>query len=285
MAIKFGAAGNSDSFYEQGNKSSLKMPAWLAEMGLTAYEYQCSRGVRIKEDFARRLGEEARANNITLSIHAPYYINLSTEDPQIKEKTKGHILKSLRAALWMGATTVVLHPGGTGKDREASYRRAKSTLAEVLKEAAEEGLGHIKVAPETMGKVNQMGSLDEILDLCTVADNVVPCVDFGHLHAVTQGSLTDKESFAGVLDKISAVLGEQALKNLHIHFSPIEFTKGGEKKHRTTLETDFGPHFTPLAELIIERNMEPVIICESSGRQAEDALVYKRIYDEIKRKR
>ncbi|MTI80245.1 MAG: TIM barrel protein [Firmicutes bacterium] len=280
MSIKFGAAGNSDSFYEQGNKSSLEMPRWLAEMGLNAYEYQCSRGVRVKEEFCRKLGQEARDNDVALSIHAPYYINLGTEDPLIKEKTKGHILKSLRAANWMGAVTVVMHPGGGAKkDRNAAHQRIKTALEEVLEEVKAEGLEHIKIAPETMGKVNQMGSLDEILDLCTVADNVVPCVDFGHLHAVNQGSLTDKESFAVVLDKIHSFLGEEALKKLHIHFSPIEFSKGGEKKHHTTMDTEFGPDFTPLAELITERKMQPTIICESNGRQAEDALIFKKIYE------
>lgn len=280
MTIRFGSAGNPDSFYKQKNKSSLEMPAWLAAQGLNAYEYQCSRGVKIKEETARKLGESARFNNIALSIHAPYYINLSTQDPDMKIRTKRHILNSMRVANWMGATVVVMHPGGgAGTDRQGNFLRGKAYLAEVLKEAVQEGLGHIKLAPETMGKVNQIGSLDEILELCTVAENVVPCVDFGHLHAVTQGRISTKEGFAGVLDKISSALGEGAVKNLHIHFSPIEFTKAGEKKHRTTLEHEFGPDFTPMAELIIERKMQPTIICESNGRQAEDALVYKRIFE------
>ncbi|WP_031517996.1 TIM barrel protein [Desulfofalx alkaliphila] len=281
MNIKFGSAGNPDSFYRQGNKSSQAMPAWLAAQGLNAYEYQCSRGVRIKEDFARKLGESARANKVALSIHAPYYINLSSQDPEIKRRTKAHIFKSLQAAHWMGASTVVLHPGsGSGKDRAAVYKRAKAFFAEIVKEAAHEGWGHIKLAPETMGKVNQLGSLDEVLDLCTVAEKVVPCVDFGHLHAISQGSLTTKEAFAQILDKISAALGEEAVKNLHIHFSPIEFTEAGEKKHHTTLQGEFGPPFAPLAELIIERKLAPTIICESRGRQAEDALVFKSILEE-----
>lgn len=259
------------------------MPAWLAAMGLNAYEYQCSRGVRIKEEFARKLGEAARTHNITLSIHAPYYINLSTEDEEIKERTKGHILKSMRAARWMGATTVVMHPGGgPGQDRAASYQRAKARLAEVLQAIEEEGLNDIKLAVETMGKKNQMGSLAEVLDLCTLAENVVPCIDFGHLHAVNQGSLLTEQDFGQVLDQIGAALGEAALQNLHIHFSPIEFTKAGEKKHHTTLQAEFGPDFTPLAKQLISRGLTPTIICESNGRQAEDALIYKQIYERLK---
>ncbi len=283
MPIKFGSAGNPDSFYQQGHKSSLDMPRWLAEMGLNAYEYQCSRGVRIKEEFARKLGEAARAANVALSIHAPYYINLSTEDPEIKQRTKGHIMKSLRAADWMGASVVVMHPGGgSGKNRLENFKRGFNCLKEICREIEAEGLSHIKLAPETMGKINQLGSLDEVLELCTAADFVVPCVDFGHLHAVSLGGLTEKDAFEKILQKIAAALGREALQNLHIHFSPIEFTKGGEKKHRTVPETEFGPDFTPLAELICEYQLTPAVICESQGRQAEDALIYRQIYRQIK---
>lgn len=281
MSIRFGSAGAPEAFYQQGHKSSLEMPAWLAAMGLNAYEYQCSRGVKIKEEMARELGERARQHDIALSIHAPYYINLSTEEEEKKQKTKGYILDSLKVARWMGATTVVLHPGGgPGKDRRGTMARAKVLFTEILKEVSAAGLADILLAPETMGKINQMGSLEEVLELCELAPQVVPCVDFGHLNAVTQGSLKTKENYAEILDKIAAALGKEALKRLHIHFSPIEFTKAGEKKHWTLQESHlYGPHFEPLAELLWERKLEPVIICESAGTQAEDALVFKKMYE------
>ncbi|WP_003539708.1 TIM barrel protein [Desulfotomaculum nigrificans] len=283
MVVRFGSAGAPDSFYAQGYKSSLDMPAWLAAQGLNAYEYQCSRGVRIKEETARELGERARQYDIKLSIHAPYYINLSTEDPEKKVKTKGYILDSLRAARWMGATTAVFHPGGgPGDNRQETFKRAQNYLREILLEVKEEGLDDILLAAETMGKLNQIGSLDEILGLCSLGHPVVPCIDFGHLNAVTQGSLKTKADFAAVLDKIADALGEQILQNLHIHFSPVEFTGAGEKKHWTLKESHlYGPDFAPLAELILERRMEPVIICESQGTQAEDALVFKSIYEKL----
>ncbi|SHE91862.1 TIM barrel protein [Desulforamulus putei] len=284
MSVKFGSAGAPDSFYAQGYKSSLDMPGWLAAMGLNAYEYQCSRGVKIKEEMARELGERARRYGVALSIHAPYYINLSTEEPDKKVKTKGYILDSLRAARWMGATTVVFHPGGgPGVDRRGAFDRAKVLFKEILQEAAMEGLDDILLAPETMGKINQIGSLDEILELCALGEQVVPCVDFGHLNAVTQGGLKSKEDYARVLDKIAGALGKEAVTRLHIHFSPVEFTKAGEKKHWTLKESHlYGPDFTPLAELIWERSMEPVIICESAGTQAEDAQVFKQVYEQLK---
>ncbi|AEG61614.1 Xylose isomerase domain-containing protein TIM barrel [Desulforamulus ruminis DSM 2154] len=282
--VWFGSAGAPDSFYSQGYKSSLDMPAWLAARGLNAYEYQCSRGVRIREEMARELGERARQQGIRLSIHAPYYINLSTEDSEKRLKTKGYLLDSLRAAQWMGATTVVFHPGGgPGENRRQTFKRAKDCLKEILEEVAEAGLSHIFLAPETMGKVNQMGSLEEVLELCRLAPQVVPCIDFGHINAVTQGGLKEKRDFARVLDQVAEVLGHSALKHLHAHFSPIEFTRAGEKKHWTLKESHlYGPDFAPLAQLIFERKLEPIVICESQGTQAEDALVFKSLYEKQK---
>jgi deoxyribonuclease-4 len=282
LRVRFGPAGNSDSFYEAGYKSSLDMPGWLAKMGLSAYEYQCVRGVHIKEDTARQLGEAALKHDISLSIHGPYYISLAATDPGIKDKTRKHFLDSLRAARWMGAHLVVFHPGGGVKeDRAAALKRAREHLAELLEMAEAEGLGNIKVAPETMGKPSQLGNLDEILELCTLGTKVVPAVDFGHLHAAGVGALTGEEKFAAVLDRIGEVLGPEAVRRLHIHFSPVEFTRAGERRHRTTLDEGYGPDFTCLARLIHERGMTPTIICESAGRQAEDALVYRQIYQSV----
>lgn len=281
MPVRFGPAGNADSFYEAGYKSSLDMPRWLAGMGLTAYEYQCVRGVHLKEETARKLGENAREHNVALSIHGPYYISLAATDPGVREITKKHFLDALRAAMWMGARPVVFHPGGGGgDDRAGALKRARERLQEMLEMAEEEGLGGIPVAPETMGKPSQLGNLEEVLELCSLGKNVVPAVDFGHLHAAGAGALRDEEHFAAVLDRVKAVLGAKALQKLHIHFSPVEFTKAGERRHRTLLDDGYGPDFIHLARQIVQRGMTPTIICESNGRQAEDALEFQRLYNE-----
>lgn len=282
MSIRFGPAGSSDSFYAEKHKSSLEMPEWLNKRGLDAFEYQCGHGVRIGEEMAARLGELALEHNIQMSIHAPYYISLSTTDPEVQVKTKNHLLKTLRVARAMNAKIVVFHPGSVGNgDRKEVLARAKKFLKEILVEVKEEGLSGIVLAPETMGKKNQLGSLDEILELCELGEQFRPAVDFGHIHAVTGGGLIDKASFAQLLDNIEKRMGLFYLQNLHIHFSPVEFTDGGEKKHLTTLDDKYGPDFTPLAELLVERNLTPTIICESDGRQAEDAMVYRKIYNSI----
>jgi deoxyribonuclease-4 len=282
MQVRFGPAGNPASFQLQGHKSSLDMPFWLKKLGLDAYEYQCVRGVHIGEEMARRLGERAAENGVALSIHAPYYITLGTADPDLREKTKKHFFDSLRAAHWMGARTVVFHPGGGAKDRDGAKSRAMDLLAEIVREAAEKGWSGIRIAPETAGKPAQLGNLEEVLEFCAAGPEVVPAVDFGHLHAASQGGFDRPEAFEAVLDRLENVLGRKKLANLHIHFSPVEFTAGGEKRHWTTLE-EFGPGFGPLAELLAKRKISATVICESAGRQAEDALIYKQMYEDCKK--
>ena len=279
MKVKFGPAGNSPSFYASGFKKIGDVPGWLKNLKLQAYEYQGGRGVRISEENARHLGELARENEITLSIHAPYYITLGTADARLRENTRRYILDAMRAAHWMGARLIVFHPGtGAGIDRAVTLQRAGTFLKALREEADEIGLADVLLAPETAGKRAQLGNLDEILALCTFAPRIVPVLDFGHLHAVTGGGMVRQSDFARVLDLVTLRLGKQIFDNLHIHFSPVKFTPAGEKKHGTTLDKELGPDFQPLAEILVARNIKAVVICESGGRQAEDALVYQEIY-------
>lgn len=277
--VKFGPAGNSPLFYESGGKSSDQVPAWLKSIGLSAYEYQCGRGVRIGEQTARKISAAAREAGIAVSLHAPYYINLASKEAEGRKKSQNHILKSLRAADWLGASPVVFHPGGVGGlSRKEALDLALTTLEEILELAQKEGLTHIKLAPETMGKQNQLGSLEEVIALCKLSPQVIPTVDFAHLHAVGGGCLCDKSDFEDILAKIEGALGSDVVQYLHVHFSPIEYTEKGEKRHRNLEDKNFGPDFLPLAEIIKENSLSPTIICESNGKQAEDALAYQKIY-------
>jgi len=280
--IRFGPSGNSESFYEQGYKSSVQMPAWLAKMGLSAYEYQCSKGVKISRETAEQLGKEACENDIFLSIHAPYYINMASPEKEKRESSKRYILESLQAACWMGAKRVVVHTGSCSKvSREWALETAIGVLREVIAEADSAGFQDIAICPEVLGKHNQLGSLEEIIEMCRIDERLIPTVDFGHLHARGMGCMNSVEDFELVLDKIENALGYDRLKNIHCHFSRIEFTTGGEKKHWTIDDIQYGPEFAHLAEAICKRRMEPVIICESRQRMAEDALKLMNIYKTV----
>lgn len=277
--IRFGPSGNSESFYEQGYKSSVQMPSWLKSIGLNAYEYQCGKGVKVGETTARKLGAEAEANDIFLSIHAPYYINMSSEEQEKRENSKQYILETLEAAKWMGAKRIVVHTGSCSKvSRKWALETAIQLLKETLKDADELGYGNISICPEVLGKINQLGTLEEILDMCRIDERLVPTVDFGHLHARGMGCLNSISDYQKVLDEIENAIGNERLRKLHCHFSRIEYTSGGEKKHWTLDDTQYGPDFEPLAELLHKRRMEPVIICESRGKMAEDALRLKKTY-------
>lgn len=278
MEALFGTAGNPDAFYDAGYKASVDMPAWLSGLGLTAYEYQCSRGVHVGQATAEQLGIKAREFGIKLSIHAPYFINLASEDEKIITNTQKHFLKSLEVAKWMGADRVVFHIGGPGKNaRSAAMERAKKALAVILEQAEQRGLSRINLLPETMGKQNQLGTLEEVLSLCKLSKGVLPAVDFGHLHAVTQGKYLSCKEFEAVFTAVGETLGQKVAQELHIHFSKIEFTKAGEKRH-WTFDDPYGPPHECLLEVIAQKSYTPRIICESAGTQAKDAKKMQQLY-------
>ncbi len=281
MSAKFGPAGNCDSF-SKVHKSSLAAPKWIADFGLDCYEYQCGKGVHVGEDTARKVGENAQAAGIVLSLHAPYFINLANPDPDSLKKTIGYITGACQAAGWMGARRVVIHSGALMKrSRREALDIAKKSLREVV--AVCDGRGFPQtLCPETMGKINQLGDLDEVLELCTLDERLVPCIDFGHLYARSLGADDGQEAFSRMLDRMEEVLGAERASGFHSHFSHIEFTPGGGEKCHRTFEDDggYGPHWAPLAAEIARRGWSPTFICESAGTQAEDALTMKKIYQE-----
>lgn len=281
MRAKFGPAGNSESFSAKGYKSNKDIPKYLAEFGLNAYEYQCGRGVKISEQSAREFGKLAKDSNISLSIHAPYYISLSSTEEEKRDNSIRYIVDSALAANAMGATRIIVHSGSCGKlSREQALSYALDTLKRARQKLDELNLSHIHICPETMGKVNQLGDLYEVMQLCKIDECMIPCIDFGHLNARTFGSIQAQSDYAIILDTIENELGLERLKIFHSHFSKIEYTdKGGEKRHLTFEDTIYGPHFEPLAELIAKKGLAPTFICESSGTQAEDAAYMKQVYE------
>ena len=282
MSAKFGPAGNSDSF-SKAHRSSVEAPEWIAGLGLDCYEYQCGKGVHVGEETARRVGERARQAGISLSLHAPYFINLANPDRSALEKTIGYISAACLVASQMGAGRVVIHSGALMKrSRREALDIARRSLRDVIAACDDRGFGHIALCPETMGKINQLGDLDEVLELCTLDERLIPCIDWGHLYARSLGADDGQETFSRMLDRVEEVLGTERAARFHSHFSHIQFTPGGgEKCHRTFSDNDgYGPGWAPLAAEVARRGWSPTFICESAGTQAEDALTMKRIYEQ-----
>jgi deoxyribonuclease-4 len=258
---------------------------YLARFGLNGFEVQCGRGVRVNPQLANV--------DCQLSLHAPYFISLSSVEAEKRVNSVGYILESAVAADEIGARRVIVHSGSCAKiSRESALALALETLQLARKTLDSNGLPHIVICPETMGKINQLGTLEEVIALCEFDERMLPCVDFGHLNSRTHGGLRTRADYAAIFALIADKLGETRLKNLHIHFSKQEFSRGqsgskpggGEKKHLTFAEgtrRGFGPEFEPLMDEIAARGMTPFIVCESDGTQAEDCAVMAAYHREI----
>ena len=278
--IRFGTAGTSDSFTAMGYKNSLDIPAYTEKMGLDAFEYQSGHGVRLGLDKARQMADDAAARGILFSVHAPYYISASSLDEEKRLNSVNYLLQSAALCRALGGRRVIFHSGSCGRQsREAALEKALDTLKRAQDALDEAGFAEITLCPETMGKIGQLGTLEEVLALCGVDRRITPCIDFGHLNARTLGGIRSKADYAAILDRIGEALGDARARQFHVHFSRIEYSKGGEKRHWTFAETQFGPEPQPLMELLAERGLAPVIICESAGTQAEDAKTMKRFFE------
>ncbi len=277
----FGPAGNSDRFYEEGNKSTLQAFGWLENMGLTAFEYPFGRGVSISRETAEKIAAKAREHHIAVSAHAPYFINLANPDPEKRENSFRYILDAARAVTWLGGQRVVVHVGAVMKlDRAEALKNCAEGLREAYRRLDDAGFAHVHICPETMGKYSQIGDLRETVDFCLLDERLIPCVDFAHLHALTGGGLRDTEDFAKVLDTVEAVLGVDRARKMHMHFSTIEYTPAGEKMHRTFAEEKYGPRFEYLAPLLKERGYHGTVICECRGTQADDARTMQQMWQD-----
>lgn len=282
MSAKFGPAGNSESFSKMGYKGSLQVPEYIEKMGLDAFEYQCGRGVNIGTEKATELGKKASEKGVVLSLHAPYYISMSSVEEQKRLNSIRYILDSARAVNAMGGNRIIVHTGSCGKiSRDEALNLALDTMKLAIKALDDEGLSNIRICPETMGKINQLGTLDEVLTLCELDERLLPCIDFGHLNARTLGEVNSHEAYDVILNSIENRLGSSRLNEFHSHFSKIEYTTGGEKKHLTFEDTVFGPDFEPLMEIIAKKSLSPTFICESAGTQAEDAKQMKDYYEKL----
>ncbi len=276
----FGPSGSDEDFSREGHKSTIEMPKWLYERGLNLFEYSFGRGVRISNETAIQIGKEADKYGVEISVHAPYFINFASIEPQKAENSINYILQSLKALRAFGGKRCVFHPGAEGgQPRAEAYARAKDTFEKCVYVAKEEGYGDLILCPETMGKSAQVGTVDEVIDLCTIADNVYPCIDFGHVNALWGGTLKTADDFQRIVDKMFDRLGETKTKNMHVHFSKIQFTAKGEVKHLTFKDTVFGPEFEPFAEVIVKNGLTPHVLSESAGTQAHDAIYMKAAHE------
>ncbi len=278
--IKFGPSGNSESFYAAGYSHTEDSAKFVRERGLDCFEYSFGRGVRMTDAKALSIGRAFADAGVEISVHAPYYINFANPEEENAEKSYNYVLESGRVLKLMGGKRCVFHSATQGKsERGEAVRLTEDRLKILCDRIYAAGLNDLYFCPETMGKLAQIGTLEEIVRFCKIDAVYLPAVDFGHLNAREQGSLKTVSDYKERLEYMISELGYERVKNFHVHFSKIQYSEKGEVRHLTFEDSVYGPDFAPLAKALKELKLEPYIVSESAGTQAEDAMEMKRVYE------
>jgi deoxyribonuclease-4 len=273
--VLFGPAGYPDD--ARGNLK--RVFEILEEAGVNALEYAAVHGLRTTEEKAKHIGDLAKQNGITMSMHAAYYINLASNHPDIRERSRQRLVKALKYAPLMDVKRIVFHPGTQGGlTPEEAHIVVRDALRSVWEEAGHLGGGAF-LAPEIAGKIAMYGSVDQIIDLCQDVEGCIPTIDWAHLYARSQGLVNDRESYQNILTKFESELGSLFVDNMHFHISGITFTERGEASHQP-LGEKWGPDLYPLIEIVHEVGYKPTFICESPN-PLQGALFAKYIFEQI----
>lgn len=276
--VRIGPSGNSDAFYASGRKHTYQEAEFLHSLGLDCFEYSFGRGVSMTDETAAKIKSEFIKYGIEISAHAPYYTNFANPDPEMINKSIGYCLQTLVACNKLGGERIVVHPAACGKSTrvEAVERTIKNL--HLLAETVDSVGFPFKLCLETMGKNNQIGTVEEVVEFCTIYDGFYPCFDFGHINAYTHGGLKTKDDYKKILDYTIEKLGFEKASVMHVHFSKIMYGDKGEIKHLTFEDNKYGPEYAPLGELFEEYKMSPYIVCESDGTMSDDALIMKKMH-------
>ncbi|MCL1918866.1 MAG: TIM barrel protein [Peptococcaceae bacterium] len=275
--LRFGTAGIPLSTLKKTTEAGL---ARLDELGLRAMEIEFVRSVYLKDDKAALVKEQAQMKDIVLSCHAPYYINLNSAEPDKVAASRARIMAAARAAHFAGAATgVVFHPAFYQKrPREEVYAKVRDELVTLRQEMDEAGYGDVLLRPETTGKPSQFGDLAETARLAQDVPGVLPCVDFGHLHARGNGGYNTYDEFCEILNYLAEMLGDRWNQAVHCHVSGIDYGKSGEKKHLVFEESDL--NYTDLVRAWHSFGVSGTVICESPNLET-DALVLTQAYESV----
>ncbi len=277
--IKFGPSGNSESFFASGYKKTEDAALWVKNKNLDYYEYSFGRGVNLGEDKAISIGNAFAAAGVGLSVHAPYFINFANPDADKIGNSIDYVIGSAKMMKLMQGNRIIFHPAAQGKDsRDVAVARTLDNIKKLRDVIYDIGYDDMLFCPETMGKLGQIGTIEEVTAFCKIDKCFIPTVDFGHVNAREQGSLKTVSDYKTRLEYMISELGFEKMKHFHVHFSKIQYSDKGEIRHLTFEDEIYGPEFEPLASALKDLKLEPVVICESAGTQAEDAVTMKKIY-------
>ncbi len=274
--LAFGTAGIPHS---ADKRSSVCGVARVRALGLDAMEVQFVQRVGMGPQTAIKLRNAAEQSAVRLSAHAPYYINLNSQDAEKLRASRERLMQAARVAARCGAGNVVFHVGYYHGDTPALvFERVRERLRSVVSQLRDEGV-KVWLRPETGGRPSQFGALSEILRLSAEVEGVRPCIDFGHLHARTLGGVNSYQEFTAALEEVAKALGESALQDLHIHLAGIAYSRAGERRHLTLGGSDL--RYEELLQVLVEQQAAGTVICESPNLE-QDAVLLQRTYRFLK---
>jgi deoxyribonuclease-4 len=275
--VRFGPAG-----YPADARGKLeRVFEILVDAEMTALEYAAVHGLRTSEEKARQIGKLAKQHNISMSMHAAYYISIASKDSQIRERSRQRLIKALTFAPLMGVKRIVFHPGTHGGlSKDEAHQVIRDSLQSVWDDAGHLSDGAL-LAPEIAGKLSMYGSVEQIIKLCQDVDGCIPTIDWAHLYARRQGQLESKKDYLKIIDQFERELGNLFVDNMHFHISAISFTEKGEASHQH-FGGDYGPNIYPLMEVVNEVGYKPTFICESPN-PLRGAIYAKILLEEIQK--
>ncbi len=273
--LRFGTVGSPQTTPTSGTPAAI---AHIRQLGLDHLEIAWVQSVRVSDESCAEIKAMAQKYGVTLSIHAPYYINLNSQTPELMAKSDERLLAAARKGYLAGARDIIFHPGSYhSQPPEQVYERAKQKLLELTGILRQEGVA-VNLRPETMGKSAMFGSLDEVIQLSKEVPGVRPCIDWAHLHARRgDGTFNSYDEFADALVQVKAGLGEAGLKTMHFHISGIAYTPKGEKSHIPLNEADL--RYRELLQAFIDFGVEGTAAIEAPEPfHTADALTFQATY-------
>ena len=275
-SLNFGTAGIPLSTPNRTTENGIKQ---IKILGLTAMELEFVQNVNISLEKAPIVKKIAEENNVTLTCHGQYFINLNAIEEHKQKASIARIVKAAVVADACGAYSMCFHPGFyLGKPAHETYDLVKQNLIKAVNEVRSQG-AEIWVRPEVTGKHSQFGSVDELFKLSSELEGVLPCIDFSHVHARANGKMNTYSEFCEVLEKLEKNCGKTALKNLHCHVQGVNYSEKGERNHLIFSESDF--NYQDLMKAFFDFKCEGVIICESPNLET-DALTLQKTYSKLK---
>ncbi len=269
----FGTAGIPLSTEPRDTVNGIRQ---VRRLGLSAMELEFVQSVNISKEKAPEVRKGAQESNVTLTAHGSYYINLNAQERPKYHASVSRILQAARILNLCGGYSLVFHSGFYLKSSASeAYAQVKAGLKEITGTLKDEGI-KIWIRPETTGKMSQFGSLEEIVELSCEVEGVLPCIDFSHMHARVGGKVNKREEFEGMLELVEKKLGKEALRNMHIHLSGINYTEKGERNHLNFNECAM--NYKGVLEALHSFKCAGVLICESPSIEG-DALLAKKYFE------